>query len=158
MPKITLADLHVARGLTSYPAPYGKGCDLYEAVDIGRPGGLTQFGVGIETLLPGGLSSQRHWHENEDECLIMLEGEAVLIEDDGEHMLRAGDAATWTAGTPNGHHIVNRSDAPARYVIIGTRAATDTVHYPDIDLEYRRTEQSRGYFHKDGRAYPQAPL
>ena len=59
-------------------------------------------------LEPGAWSSQRHWHEGEDELLVMLEGEAVLVEDDGETVLRAGDIAAWPKGVANGHHLVNR--------------------------------------------------
>ena len=32
------------------------------------------------TLQPGAWSSQRHWHEGLDEFMVMLDGEAVLIE------------------------------------------------------------------------------
>ena len=35
----------------------------------------------------------RHWHEKEDEFVYMLEGECVLVEDDGETILKAGDCA-----------------------------------------------------------------
>jgi uncharacterized cupin superfamily protein len=94
-------------------------------------GELTQFGAYVETLRPGARSSDRHWHEDEDEFLYMLSGEATVIEDDGAHPLHPGDAACWPAGTANAHQVVNRSDAPCTYLIFGTRMARDTVHYPD---------------------------
>ena len=50
------------------------------------------------TLKPGAASSQRHWHENEDEFVYVLEGEVVLCEDNGETVLKPGDAAGWKAG------------------------------------------------------------
>ncbi len=136
-----------------YPAPHYKGCDLFEAADIGTAAQLTQFGVRIEKLLPGGMSSQRHWHENEDEFLYMLTGELVLVEDDGEHVLTEGSAAGWKAGEPNAHHLINRSDEPAFYLIIGTRAGRDVCHYPDIDLHYERSDGVGNYSHKDGMPY-----
>jgi uncharacterized cupin superfamily protein len=102
-----------------------------DQVQLSDAGGLTQFGLYAETLYPGARSSQRHWHEEEDELLYMLEGEAVLIENDGRHVLRAGDAVAWKAGVANGHQIVNRSDAPCTYLIMGTRVSQDVVHYPD---------------------------
>lgn len=95
-------------------------------------GGLTQFGAYVETLRPGARSSDRHWHEEEDEFLYMLSGEATVIEEDGDHLLHPGDAACWKAGTANAHQVVNRSGAPCTYLIFGARVAHDIVHYPDV--------------------------
>ncbi len=99
---------------------------------ISEIGGLVQFGAYVHTLLPGSQSSDRHWHEYEDEFLYMLSGEATVIEDDGEHLLVPGDAACWPAGTANAHTVVNHSDSPCTYLICGTRAPRDIVHYPDL--------------------------
>lgn len=110
----------------------------FSALLYSDSGGLSQFGAFTETLQPGARSSDRHWHENEDEFLYMLEGQATLIEDDGPREMRPGDVAVWAKGVANGHHIVNRSDAPCSYLIIGTRAAWDRVHYSDIDKLYTR--------------------
>jgi uncharacterized cupin superfamily protein len=103
----------------------------FELLRYSQLGGLTQFGAYVETLQPGSLSADRHWHEQEDEFLYVLSGEATVIEDDGAHVLGPGDAACWPAGTPNGHHVANRSEAPCTYLIVGTRAPRDVVHYPD---------------------------
>lgn len=113
-------------------------------------GGLTQFGAFTETLAPGARSSERHWHENEDEFLYMLAGEATVIEDDGPHVLAPGDAATWPAGVANGHHVVNRSAQPCTYLIVGTRAASDRVHYSDIDRLYTRENGAVRRTRRDG--------
>ncbi len=94
-------------------------------------GGLTQFGAYLETLQPGSRSSERHWHEEEDEFLYVVSGEATVIEDDGAHVLQPGDAACWPAGRPNAHQVVNRSDAPCSYLIVGTRVTHDVCPYPD---------------------------
>ncbi len=111
----------------------------FEARLFSEAGGLTQFGAFVETLWPGARSSDRHWHEQEDEFFYMIEGEAVMIDNDGEHPLTPGDACAWKAGVTNGHHVVNRSNAPCSYLIIGTRAPVDVVHYSDIDKIYRRS-------------------
>ncbi len=103
-------------------------------------GGLTQFGAYTETLQPGSRSSERHWHEEEDEFLYVVSGEATVIEDDGAHVLYPHDAACWKAGTPNAHRVVNRSDAPCTYLIFGTRVARDVVHYPDAGKVQRDFE------------------
>lgn len=95
-------------------------------------GGLTQFGAHVVTLEPGSRASDLHWHEEEDEFLYLLDGEAVVIEADGEHLLHPGDAACWPAGVADPHTVVNRSDAPCRFLIVGTRGAREAQHYPEL--------------------------
>lgn len=116
---------------------------------IGDAAGLTQFGAHLERLYPGTRSSLRHWHSDEDEMVLVLEGEVVLVED-AETVLRAGDAAAWRAGDPVGHCLENRSDAPAVYLTVGTRAARDVVTYPDDDLVTTREGARRRYARPDG--------
>ena len=99
--------------------------------------GATQFGVNHVTLEPGAYSALRHWHEQEDEFVFVLEGELVLIDDNGEHGLTAGAYAAFPAAEPNAHHLCNRSAAPARFLAIGTRhRGAETIHYPDDDLAF----------------------
>jgi uncharacterized cupin superfamily protein len=102
-----------------------------EWLHLSDEGGLTQFGAHVHTLLPGSRSSDRHWHEEEDEFLYVVAGEATVIEDDGAHTLRPGDAACWPAGVANAHQVVNLSGTACSYLILGSRAIPDVVHYPD---------------------------
>lgn len=105
-------------------------------------GGLRTLGVNICTLGPGEGSALRHWHEEEDEFLMMLEGEAVVIENDGEHAVGPGDVCCWPAGVDNAHHVLNRSDAPVRYLVAGNGPRRDVVHYPDDDRTLFREPDS----------------
>jgi len=100
---------------------------------ISEPGGLTQFGAFIEILQPGSRSSIKHWHASEDELVYVLDGEITLVEGDEASQLRAGDAATFKAGVPVGHFLENRGNAPTRCLVVGTRAPTDRITYPDHD-------------------------
>ena len=94
--------------------------------------GLNQFGVNHVTLEPGACSSLRHWHEGEDEFVLVLTGAVVLIDENGEHLLEAGDYAGFPAGAPNAHHLVNTSAVPASLLVVGTRKrGEDRIHYPD---------------------------
>ncbi|MFN0113365.1 MAG: cupin domain-containing protein [Paracoccaceae bacterium] len=102
-----------------------------ETIRLSDAGGLTQFGAYEEILYPGTASSNRHWHSAEDEFLYLLDGTATVIDDDGEHGLYPGDAAVWRAGVPNAHHVLNRTDKPLRYLIVGSRIANDICSYPD---------------------------
>ncbi|MEV8465763.1 cupin domain-containing protein [Fluviibacterium sp. DFM31] len=117
---------------------------------LGDPGGLSQFGVALETLEPGSRSSDPHWHESEDEFLFVLSGEVTLCEDTGDTLLHPGDAAAFPAGTPLGHCLVNRSGAPATYLIVGTRAAHDRVHYTTLDKIRTRANGIETLTRRDG--------
>lgn len=98
---------------------------------ISEAGGLTQFGAFVETLQPGSRSARRHWHSAEDELVYVLEGEVTLVQEDGETLLGPGDAATFKAGWPDAHCLLNRSSRPTRCLVVGTRAPVDTITYPD---------------------------
>ena len=84
-----------------------------------------------------GIIGEEYGSENADaEFVWVLEGELVLVQDAGETVLRTGDAAGFRASDPDGHHLVNRSDALARYIVVGTRAADDVCHYAEVDLVF----------------------
>lgn len=137
----------------SYPAPFDQPCLERIRRRLGDAGGLHDFGVNLLELAPGAWSSQRHWHTAEDEFVWVLEGEVTLIDDDGEHVLRAGDSAAFPKGERNGHHLVNRSDAVVRCLEVGSRKPDeDACDYPDIDLHIGPGRQA-GFTHKDGSPY-----
>ncbi|MCU0829776.1 MAG: cupin domain-containing protein [Tabrizicola sp.] len=118
-------------------------------VALGDQVGLTQFGVRLERLPPGSRSSHRHWHETEDEFVYVLSGELVLIED-GETRLQAGDAAGWRAGSPIAHCLENRSADAAVMLVIGTRSTQGVVHYPDHDVVMHHDASGRRFTRSDG--------
>ena len=104
-------------------------------------------------LPAGAWSSQRHWHEREDEFVWVVSGEVVLVEDEGETLLVAGDCAGFKHGVPNGHRIENRSGVEAVLLEVGSRApVTDACDYPDIDMVLPKGADR--YFHRDGTPYP----
>lgn len=130
----------------------GGALGAYEALLFSDTGGLTQFGALVEILSPGASSSYPHWHESEDEMVYVLEGTLTLIEGDREETISAGSAATFIGGTETPHALVNRSDAPARIFVVGTRAPRDRVHYPGEDRVQliERTTNERRWTHLNG--------
>jgi uncharacterized cupin superfamily protein len=152
MPKVDISKAKV-RTSTNYPPQFQKVVEGREKSVLGDLIGLTQFGVNLTRLKPGAASALRHWHENEDEFVYVLEGELVLIEDEGETLLRPGDAAGFKAGVANGHHLVNKTQRDAVYLEIGTRAPTERAHYPDVDLEFIRDKDKVQVRHKSGEPY-----
>jgi uncharacterized cupin superfamily protein len=153
VPKIDIGKA-VVRTKGVYPQPFNSITDGREKVALGNVAGLTQFGVNLTRLKPGAASALRHWHEQEDEFVYVLDGELTLIEDGGKTVLKPGDCAGFKAGVPNGHHLVNKSQRDALYLEIGTRAASERGHYPDVDLVFERDGKNVRFLHKSGEPYP----
>lgn len=149
MPKIDLAKVPVKTG-SIYPEPYAAMMAGRSSLRLGDAGGLTQFGVNLVTLEPGALSSLRHWHRNEDEFVMVTEGECVMVQDAGETVMRAGDCAAFPAGNSDGHHFINRSDRIARFLVVGTKANSETATYSDVDMMVHIDAGKARFTHKDG--------
>ena len=136
-----------------YPEPFSSRMGMGEWRDLGDHFGLTQYGVSHETLKPGAQSALRHWHTLSDEFVLILSGELVLRTDEGERLMTPGMCAGFKAGVRNGHHLVNRSSAEARFIVIGSRIAGDRTNYPDDDLDSAITAEGKVWLHKDGTPY-----
>jgi uncharacterized cupin superfamily protein len=152
MPKIDIAKVPVD-GRSNYPEPFNRIVAGRSRLRLGKAAGLDQFGVNLTTLKPGAASSLRHWHEKEDEFVFILRGEVVLIEDDGETVLKPGDAAGFKANSGNGHHLVNKSSSDVVLLEIGSRAKHERAEYSDVDMQIVRDENGARYSYKDGRPY-----
>jgi len=149
--KLDPASLPIHTG-SGYPAPFDSPCRERRRQRLGDAAGLTQFGVNLLRLPPGAWSSQRHWHSAEDEFVYVLGGEVVLVTDEGEEVLGAGECAGFRAGDANGHQLQNRGDVDALLLEIGSRQPeNDAVDYPDIDLQLEAGD--RRYRHRDGTPY-----
>jgi uncharacterized cupin superfamily protein len=142
---------------TLYPAPHDLPCRIRERRRLGDAAGLTQFGVNLLRLPPGAWSSQRHWHVLADEFIYVVAGEVVLVTNEGEELLRAGDAAGFKAGDADGHHLQNRATHDALVIEIGTRSPEDGAHYSDIDMLAPAGGKPAMFTHRDGTPYPDSP-
>ena len=148
MPKLELERIEQVNR-TGYPPPFDGEVKGRWYRRLAPAGGLTDFGVSHVVLKPGAWSSQRHWHEGEDEFLVMLAGEAVLVEDEGRTVLRAGNCAAFPKGVRNGHHLRNESEADCVFVVVGAGEELGGA-YSDIDMLF--TADGR-YTRKDGTEY-----
>jgi uncharacterized cupin superfamily protein len=133
-----------------YPAPYADMMAGRSSLRLGEAGGLTQFGVNLVTLAPGAMSSLRHWHLNEDEFVMVTMGECVLVQDAGETVMRPGDCAAFPAGRPDGHHFLNRTDSPAQFLVVGTKAPREVATYSDVDMMVHQEKGTARFTYKDG--------
>ena len=150
MPKLDLEAIpEVCR--TGYPAPYNAAVAGRHYQRLAGPGGLTDFGVNMCRLEPGAWSSQRHWHSKEDEFAMLISGEAVLVTNAGETLMRPGDCAAFPKDDGDAHHFVNRSNADAVLLVVGSNVPDDTCTYPDIDMHLPRNDGP--FTRKDGSAF-----
>jgi uncharacterized cupin superfamily protein len=149
MPVIDRSNVPVKTG-SIYPSPYAEMMVGRSSLRFGEAGGLTQFGVNLVTLQPGAMSSLRHWHLNEDEFVMVTEGECTLVQDAGETLMRPGDCAAFRAGDPDGHHFINRTDRPATFLVIGSRAAREVATYSDVDMMVHQGGGTSRFTYKDG--------
>ena len=149
MPRIALETVEPSNA-TGYPDPFHKDVAGRWWKRIAPLAGLTEMGASHVTLEPGAWSSQRHWHHEEDELVVMISGTAVLVEDDGETEVKSGDVLAWRKGDTNGHHLINRSSEPCSFVAIS--AGPDRGGgYSDIDMVW--TADGR-VCRRDGTEYP----
>ncbi|OSZ68909.1 transcriptional regulator [Sphingomonas sp. IBVSS2] len=148
MPKLDL-DTIPQTNATGYPPEFAEPVRGRWYRRLAPASGVTDFGFSHVTLEPGAWSSQRHWHAGEDEFVVMLAGEAVLVDDGGETPMRPGDIAAFPKGDGNGHVLQNRGDAPCVYIAVGRPAASDC-HYPDIDMHLAA---GQGFRRKDGTGF-----
>lgn len=150
MPKLDL-DTAPQTNASNYPPPFNEPMADRWYRRLAPVAGLTKLGASHVTLKPGAWSSQRHWHRVQDELLVMLMGEAVLVEDDSEVTIRPGDVVAWAAGYENGHHVINRGQQDCTFIVVcaGSREE-DSGEYSDIDMVF----DALGYARKDGTRYP----
>jgi uncharacterized cupin superfamily protein len=150
MPKLDLEAIPQSNR-TGYPAPYDQDVAGRWVRRLRPAAGLSDLGAAHVVLKPGAWSSQRHWHAEEDELVVILSGEVVLVEDGDETVLRAGEVAAWPKSVKNGHCLQNRSDEDCVMIAVSAGdAEKDYGEYPDIDLKF----SPDGYLHKDGTPYP----
>ena len=132
-----IIDPEAARLGASYPPPHDEPVKGRKTWALTRQFGLSQFGVNRVELAPGSWSTQRHYHKTCDEVVVVVSGEVVVVTDDGEEVLKAGECIGFKAGVPNAHHLQNRSNEVAIFFDIGGRDLWDISTFPDIGIEAR---------------------
>ncbi len=149
MGKLDLGQAPLKTG-SIYPEPFNGQMDGRSSLRLGDLGGLTQFGANLVILEPGAKSSLRHWHENEDEFVMITQGSCTLIDNDGAHEMVVGDCAAFPANSDNAHHFVNKTDAEARFLVVGTRSPAEIAHYPDNDMKVELKSGSANFTKANG--------
>jgi uncharacterized cupin superfamily protein len=119
-----------------------------------RGEGANKIGVSYEELPPGKQSVPFHYHLVEEEHIIALEGECTLRLGEERYALKAGDYVGFPAGQRAGHCLVNETDKPFRFIMIGDHSENEVAVYPDsnkvlirsLDRILLRDEDRLDYF------------
>lgn len=136
-----------------YPAPFAARMEGREKRVLGDLFGLSNFGVNLTHLAPGGSSALRHHHAKQDEFIYVVQGHPSLITNAGKTQLAPGMCAGFKADNGDAHQLVNDSKEIVIYLEVGDRSAGDEVSYPDDDLKAVFVEGQWQFLHKDGSAY-----
>ncbi|VXD02954.1 cupin domain-containing protein [Sphingomonas sp. 8AM] len=134
MPMLDIAAVPIAKG-NDYPPPFAAAASGRLVRDLATAGGLEDFVATYVTVPPGGWSSQRHWHEGEDEIVVVLSGSATLVDDSGATPMHTGDVAVFRKGDANAHHLRNEGDAPCILFAVSLPECSP-VHFPDIAMRW----------------------
>ena len=147
------ADAPLRAKPSNYPEPFASRMAGRAKRPLGDLFGLTNFGVNLTRLVPGGSSALRHAHSKQDEFVYVLEGRPTLQTDAGKMALTPGMCAGFRAGTGDGHRLINETSDDVVYLEVGDRAPGDAVSYPDDDLRADLVEGKWRYARKDGTPY-----
>ncbi|MGD1017508.1 MAG: cupin domain-containing protein [Roseiarcus sp.] len=150
---IRAADAPARVKSSNYPEPFASRMYGRDKRPLGDLFGLTNFGVNLTRLAPGGSSALRHAHAKQDEFVYILEGRPTLHTDEGRLALAPGSCAGFKAGTGNGHRLINETNEDVVYLEIGDRTLGEAVTYPDDDLAADYLDGTLRFTRKDGTAY-----
>lgn len=137
---------------SNYPEPFCSRMGKREKRPLGDLFGLTNFGVNLTRLAPGGESALLHRHTRQDEFVYVLEGRPTLVTESGEIPLEPGMCAGFPAGG-EAHQLVNRTYGTVVYLEIGDRTPGDEGSYPRDDLKATLVDGKWVFAHKDGTPY-----
>jgi uncharacterized cupin superfamily protein len=102
-----------------------------QVAPVGAQAGAKELAANVYELDPGGVGSPLHVHHANEELLLVLAGTLSLRGPDGTQLLSAGAVVAFPRGQMGAHSLVNRSDAPVRYLVVSTTNRPDVVEYPD---------------------------
>ena len=115
-------------------APWEKfpGSDRFKR--LGRFGGGSHIGVGIDVLEPGQYSNEFHYHSAEEEHIMIVRGSATLLLGSKSYVLKERDYCCFPAGQKLGHHLFNHTDASCTFMTIGESRREDICYYPKLGI------------------------
>lgn len=147
------ADATARTKQSNYPEPFFSRMSKRTKRPLGDLFGLTNFGVNLTTIAPGGETALLHRHRRQDEFIYIIDGYPTLVTETDDVTLEPGMCAGFPAGGM-AHHLVNRTESDVTILEIGDRTPGDEGSYPKDDLKAVLDADGKWQFtHKDGTAY-----
>jgi uncharacterized cupin superfamily protein len=100
---------------------------------VGHHIGGALIGASMSEIEPGNRHWPYHSHHANEEWVIVLRGEPTLRTPEGEQALKEGDVVCFARGNDGAHQIINRTDSPARVLLLSSMVGPDIVEYLDTD-------------------------
>jgi uncharacterized cupin superfamily protein len=98
---------------------------------VGAGAGGEKLGATLYEVDPGGRVSPLHIHHANEEMLFVVSGRPTLRTLDGERELAVGEVVSFLSGRRGAHQVLNRSDEPARVLIVSTMIYPEVAEHPD---------------------------
>jgi uncharacterized cupin superfamily protein len=102
-----------------------------DVAPVGAQAGARELAANLYELAPGAVGAPLHVHHANEELLLVLSGTLTLRTPEETQLLSAGAVIAFPRGHAGAHSLVNRSDAPIRYLVVSTTNCPDVVEYPD---------------------------
>lgn len=98
---------------------------------VGALAGMAEGGIALYELPPGRRNMPYHAHHGIEETIVVLRGTPTLRSPDGERELAEGEVVACPRGHAGAHQLINRTEAPVRFLIFSSKAPADVIEYPD---------------------------
>jgi uncharacterized cupin superfamily protein len=103
----------------------------YRRARLGRQAEAQRLGASLYELPAGQAAYPYHWHSANEELMIVIAGTPSLRTPEGWRELDEGEIVAFTTGDAGAHQLLNRSDAPVRFLIVSEMNAPEVCVYPD---------------------------
>lgn len=114
------------RRVEKQPNYYGAVLPLAELM------GSEKLGFHLEVIDPKNFSAPYHFHEQDEELFLVLEGEAIVRHNNTFTKVKAGDLLFYPVGPESAHNMYNHTDKPFRFLGLSNMSEVyDVCHYPD---------------------------
>jgi uncharacterized cupin superfamily protein len=103
----------------------------YRRARLGRQAEAMRLGASFYELPTGQAAYPYHWHSANEELLLVISGTPGLRTPAGWRELEPGEVVAFKTGAEGAHQLVNRSDAPVRFLMVSEMNAPEVGVYPD---------------------------
>lgn len=116
-----------------------------EVLSLSKEFGAERLGFHLEVIDPHNFSAPYHYHSDEEELFLVLEGEAIVRRNNEFRKVGPGDLIFYQVGPDTAHNMYNHTDKPFKFLAISNDSKKDICHYPDS----KKVSSESGYM-QDG--------